>query len=226
MQSLPALMRIIGLLKIPKFRVVSMGPRLITNDKQIRAAFHAKRLRKIAQKKDTLIIDELGLAHAKCRIDIAVINTYVHGYEIKSGKDTLERWLGQLSVYRRVLQKLTLVVDSRHVKEVLRKSPEWCGIIEAFSGPKGGIYFRTLRLARKNPETEPFMLAHLLWRSEVVSALSTFNLNVREMRGSRVKLYELLCKQVSVVDIVNFIRKSMLMRASWRDHREPGKYGD
>jgi hypothetical protein len=198
MQSLPALMRIIGLLKIPKFRVVSMGPRLITNDKQIRAAFHAKRLRKIAQKKDTLIIDELGLAHAKCRIDIAVINTYVHGYEIKSGKDTLERWLGQLSVYRRVLQKLTLVVDSRHVKEVLRK----------------------------NPETEPFMLAHLLWRSEVVSALSTFNLNVREMRGSRVKLYELLCKQVSVVDIVNFIRKSMLMRASWRDHREPGKYGD
>jgi hypothetical protein len=203
-----------------------MELKLTTNDKAIRAAFHAKRLRELAQQPGTIVIDELGLAHAKCRIDMAVIGNHLHGYEIKSGKDSLDRLIGQLSIYRRVVQKLTIIADGKHIQEILKKSPEWCGIIKASSGPRGGIYFRTLRAARKNPEVEPIMLAHLLWRPEVIDALKTLGLSDREITGSRVVLYELLCKHVSEVELIKLIKTFMLKRKTWRDHREPEKYDD
>ena len=65
--------------------------KLGTTDANIRSALHAKRLRRARSQPDTLVIDELGLAHAKSRIDVAVINGCIHGYEIKSAKDTLDR---------------------------------------------------------------------------------------------------------------------------------------
>ena len=68
-----------------------MNSRDTTKDLDIRSALHAKRLRRLKAKPDTLVIDELGLAHASSRIDVAVINGCIHGYEIKSAKDTLDR---------------------------------------------------------------------------------------------------------------------------------------
>lgn len=42
-----------------------------TVDAEIRAALHAKKLGRLRHLPDTLIVDELGLAHAKVRIDVA-----------------------------------------------------------------------------------------------------------------------------------------------------------
>jgi hypothetical protein len=56
------------------------------------------------------IIEELGVVHGKSRIDIAVINGLMHGYEIKSDKDTLQRLPEQMNMYNSVFNKVTLVV--------------------------------------------------------------------------------------------------------------------
>jgi hypothetical protein len=69
-----------------------------TTDFDIRLALHAKRLRRLKTHPNTLVIDELGLAHAKSRIDVAVINGCIHGYEIKSDKDTLDRLSKQIDI--------------------------------------------------------------------------------------------------------------------------------
>lgn len=70
---------------------------LPSTDIEIRSALHRKKLRQLHERADTLVIDELGLAHAKARVDVAVINGCLHGYEIKSAQDTLDRLAGQLT---------------------------------------------------------------------------------------------------------------------------------
>ena len=190
---------------------------LRTNDADIRRALHAKRLQRIKAQPDTLVIDELGLAHAKSRIDVAVINGCIHGYEIKSCKDTLDRLETQIAVYRQTLQKLTIVTSPRHVEGVMTQAPEWCGVIAADQGPKGGISFHVLRNAVRNPEIDPVMMAHLLWRVEVIELLGRAGYAAKDLRRPRRYLYEMLCATMTVYEITAAIRTFMVQRQAWRD---------
>ena len=136
-----------------------MSNRDCTNDGDIRSALHAKRLGRLKAQPDTLVIDELGLAHARSRIDVAVINGCIHGYEIKSAKDNLDRFATQIDIYRQTLQKLTLVAAPKHVASIMSQAPEWCGVIVAEQGPRRGIVFHVLRNPVANPDIDPVMMA-------------------------------------------------------------------
>lgn len=182
----------------------------------IRSALLNRHLRHHQTQDGTLIVDELGLAHARGRIDVAVINGRVHGYEIKSAEDTLDRLPRQLDVYRKSLQTLTLVVATRHLTTVEAAVPEWCGILEAVQGPRGGVNFRRCRRAQQNPEVDPFMLAHLLWLDEARAALAENGLTGRDLKGSRKDLYRLLLEVVSVPELIILIKQSMMRRENWR----------
>ena len=187
-------------------------------DSDIRSALHRKRLRHQRSHPDTVVIDELGLAHARSRIDVAVINGYIHGYEIKSAQDNLDRLGSQLEVYRQTLQKLTLVTASRHLSRILSEVPDWCGVIEAKQGPRGGIRLHSVRSARSNPDIDPVMLAHLLWRPEVLDLLSRIGYAPKELRHPRKRLYELLCEVMTTRELAAAIREFMARRQAWRDH--------
>src|ERR1700761_4783729 len=108
-----------------------------TKDTEIRAALHEKKLSAHRNVPDTLVIDELGLSHAKVRIDVAVINGCIHGYEIKSSLDTLDRLPAQLRLYSQCLEKLTLVCAPKHLDHVTISAPTWCGVVEAKKGKRG-----------------------------------------------------------------------------------------
>jgi hypothetical protein len=191
-----------------------------TTDHDIRNALHAKRLGHLKSSGDVLVVDELGLAHAKSRIDVAVINGCVHGYEIKSAQDTLARLPSQLGTYRETLERLTVVCASKHVKGVIRLTPEWCGIIEARQGARGAIHFHSVRRTLKNPELQPCMLAHLLWHSEAVSLLSHFKLPPRELRRPRKHLYTMIAELMTPKEITASIRHFMGLRPTWRGQQE------
>ncbi len=156
--------------------------RLGTTDADIRSALHAKRLRHAKSHPDTLVIDELGLAHARSRIDVAVINGCIHGYEIKSAKDNLDRFATQIDIYRQTLQKLTLVAAPKHVAGIMSHAPEWCGVIAAEQGPRGGVSFHVLRNPVANPDIDPVMMAHLLWRDEVIELLGQAGYAPKDLR--------------------------------------------
>lgn len=141
-------------------------------DPEIRRVLVGTRLKRISERKGGMIVHELGLAHAKSRIDVATINGIIHGFEIKSAQDNLERLPNQLKIYAQALQKLTMVVASRHLKVVETLVPVWCGLIDVSTGPRGGTRLRTIRKASKNPTLDPFVLAHLLWRNEAQYALA------------------------------------------------------
>ena len=187
-----------------------------STDPEIREALHRKTLRGLHGRSDTLVIDELGLAHAKARIDVAVINGCVHGFEIKSASDNLARLPQQLALYEECLEKLTIVCAERHVVAVRGLAPRWCGILEVKKGPRGGIEFAELRKAIKNPHVQAHRLAHLLWRSEAVALLSRLNAPSEVLRAPRKTLYETLAAMLSVEEITAFIKELMVSRPDWR----------
>ena len=194
---------------------VSGGPVIL--DPDIRDALVEKRLEPHARRSGALVIHELGLAHARRRVDVAVVNGYIHGYEIKSAKDRLDRLPGQIEVYAQSLHKLTLVVATKHLKRVLEIIPTWCGVIEVLVNPEGRVHLKEVRNAERNPSVDPFILAHLLWRNEVIDILSEYDTQPAILRAPRAELYKLLVTKMPEPKLTGRIKAAMTERTSWRD---------
>ena len=190
-----------------------------STDTEICAALHRKTLRALHARADTLVVDELGLAHSKARIDVAVINGCLHGFEIKSAADSLARLSQQLEIYEECLEKLTIVCAEKHVPGVRKLTPSWCGILKANRGPRGGIQFVTLRNSKKNPNIRAHRLAHLLWRSEAVALLTRLNASPRTLRAPRIVLYEALAAALTVGELTASIKEFMELRSHWRSRQ-------
>src|ERR1700752_2733932 len=89
------------------------------SDADIRSALRSWLLAEDGSKGDTVVIDELGICCGVVRIDLAVVNGTLHGYEIKSDIDSLRRLALQIELYSKVLDRATLVVGQRHLDEAL-----------------------------------------------------------------------------------------------------------
>jgi hypothetical protein len=187
-----------------------------TKDFEIRSALHKKILQRNHECSSTFVIDELGLAHGKKRIDVAVLNGCLHGYEIKSSKDNLTRLPEQLKEYQRSLQKLTLVVAENHLEEVMTLAPKWCGIFLVTKGSRGGISFSKIQRATVNPNIDTIALAHLLWRKEAIELLVRLGVDDKEIKGSKLKLYENISTLISVKELVIWIKEQFSKRENWR----------
>lgn len=195
-----------------------------TNDLDIRLALHSKLEKQYYVKKNHLIVHELSLEHGKNRIDIAVFDTYIHGYEIKSSKDNLLRLQNQLTQYSKSLQKLTFVVAENHYQDVLLSTPDWCGLILATKGPRGGVSFRSIRRAKLNPNVDFISLAHILWKSEAIDLLYQYGITERLEYKTRKELYKQLNQVMTVQQLALEIKTKLLKRGNWRVDEQPLSY--
>lgn len=187
-----------------------------TGDSVIRAALHRKKLRRAITHEGALVVEELGLAHARSRIDVAVVNGCVHGYEIKSELDSLRRLRTQLDTYRRALGRLTFVCAKNHLQEIMEITPDWSGVIEANRGPRGAINFTTHRRSRHNPELDKKTLAHLLWRSEAMQLLYPQGVLPSQSRKPRAELYAEIAESMSAAEITAAVKEFMPLRREWK----------
>lgn len=140
-------------------------------DRDVREALRHKVLAEHTRDPDTLVIDELGVAHGSARVDIAVVNGRLHGYEIKSDADTLLRLPNQALAYSAVFDRVTIVAGSKHADHLEAVVPAWWGIKIATKGPRGAVNFAERRAPRRNPSIAPLELAQLLWRDEALAIL-------------------------------------------------------
>lgn len=190
-------------------------------DFEVREALLRRKKKEYAHNKDVLVIEELGLAHAKSRIDLAVINGDIHGFEIKSDRDTLARLPSQLEIYTKTLQKLTIVCSKRFIGHVNNMVPDWVGVLEFRQGPRGGVSLYCARRAKRNPEVQTKMVAHLLWRNEAVQLLSREFPEKSLTRKRRTDLYQLIEESYSCTNLVHEIRNFMKVRTEWQDRLTP-----
>lgn len=124
---------------------------------------------------DTVIFDELGVCRGEVRVDVALVNGAIHGYEIKSDRDTLRRLPRQIELYGKVLDRVTLVVGARHLPAARSMLPKWWGILLVENVARG-LNFRAIRRTQDNPGRERRVLAELLWRDHAVSLLERHGL--------------------------------------------------
>jgi hypothetical protein len=191
------------------------------HDREVRDALHRKVLKEHHGDTDTLVLDELGLRHGTCRVDIAVVNGYLHGYEIKSDADTLERLPGQVSVYSAVLDRATLVVGEKYAQKAKAYLPDWWGIKVATAGPRGGIEFDTVQPFRTNQAIDPVALAELLWRPEAVEILRGIGADEPLLRKPRAVLYRYIAEVIELKDLRDLVRQALKSRVRWRGQRPP-----
>ncbi|HUW19597.1 MAG TPA: sce7726 family protein [Sedimentisphaerales bacterium] len=196
------------------------------NDLEIRQNFHRKKLRRQHAQKDTLVIDELGLNHGKCRADIAVVNGHLIGYEIKSNKDSLRRLKEQVKSYNAVFDKISIVVGDRYINSIQSHIPECWGVILCARGPRGAVNFDTIREAQTNENIDPISVAQLLWRNEAEEILRQKKLSSKILRQPRAILYEYIVDTLSICELRKFVRKYFKKRKNWRCPGLPSQYDD
>mgnify|MGYP001066909873 CR=1 FL=1 len=193
-------------------------------DADIRRAAYRKLLRHAQACEDTLIVDELGLGHGACRVDIAVINGHIRGLEIKAESDTLIRLPRQIDAYGSVVDKATLIVAERHLSAAEEILPDWWGVVVASRAKSGSVAFQRVRGEHINHAIDPMMVARLLWRDEVVALLRSLGESERALRAPRAELYRLLTKSVSVRTLSRLVRDALKAREGWRDRTRLSRY--
>lgn len=190
-------------------------------DKDVRQAVKDKILKAHINDPSTLVIDELGLDHGRNRVDIAVINGELHGYELKSDSDNLLRLPQQSMTYSSIMDKVTLVVGEKHAQEAINIIPDWWGIKIATMNHRGSVNIVTYRRNKKNKDIDPFELSKLIWKEEALALLAIkIKVDWRIRKLTRKDIYKLIVDTFSLDEIRDNIRAILKSRINWRQFGE------
>jgi hypothetical protein len=169
-----------------------MKDRIQTTDATIRQAIRS-RLAASHAGEDAVIVDELKVSLGSGRLDVAVINGRIDGYEIKSDRDTLDRLTRQSVMFGAVADRMTLVVGQRHLQRSLGMVPDWWSVLLSTTARDGSIRFKTVKRGRLNRSQDKIALIETLERDEIVAILAWANLD----RGFQSANYKVLADRAA-----------------------------
>lgn len=181
-------------------------------DIDVRRAVHRKILKEHHQDPDTLVIDEFNLSLGLCRVDIAVVNGKLHGYELKSATDNLERLPNQIHHYSAVMDMVTLVVAENHYDKAITLLPSWWGVKLASQGKRGAIHIKTIRKNQLNQNIDKFSLAQLLWKDESLDVLQRFGFERGLKSKPRRVLWKMLADEIDTDLLRDAVRNKLKLR--------------
>lgn len=162
----------------------------------------------------TRIVEEMNLWSGAVRIDIAVINGELSGFELKSDRDSLTRLPLQADIYSRVFDQVTLVVGCKHIENATDKIPNWWGIIQAETCDDE-IKLSHIRPAMRNPSPEPYLVAELLRKDEALSILEEHGF-ARGWRSKRIRdIHMKLAAELTFRDLSEKVRTALKKRPEW-----------
>lgn len=187
-------------------------------DLDIRRALLAEMTKLHAGDSNTRIVEELGLCQGIARVDVAVVNGSIHGFEIKSERDTLARLPAQCDVYSKALDLVTIVVSPSHLDKTVKLVPAWWGVKTATEiGEK--VELRCVRDAFPNPQQSGYALAQLLWREEALNVLEEHSLATGYKSKPRSAIWERLEQNLSKAELGAAVRHCLMRRGGdWRRH--------
>lgn len=89
-------------------------------DPEIRSELHRRLQLRHGNDPTVRIVDEMSVLTGACRIDVALINGRLEGFEIKSDSDSLSRLPRQAFAYGQVFDRLTMVWVSCHLGDPIQ----------------------------------------------------------------------------------------------------------
>ena len=105
-------------------------PQITLRDSDIRLPLH-RWLEGQPHDSPTSIVHELKLLRPTARVDIAVINGELSGFEIKSDVDTLYRLPRQVASFSAFFDRVCVVTTYRHAAAAAEVTPDWWDIVVA-----------------------------------------------------------------------------------------------
>jgi hypothetical protein len=186
---------------------------------QVRAALAAKLEADHAGEAKTRVIHELDLCQSQARIDLAVVNGRLSGWEIKTRADRLTRLPRQEEVYSRIFDRVWLAADERHIEGALQLIPDWWGLAK-ISERDGRCRITKVRESKLNRGVDLASLVRLLWRIETLDELERLGLADGMKRAPRRVLWERLAtaapRYITRAQLQARVRERLLTREGWR----------
>ena len=186
------------------------------HDQDIRAGVWHRLQQEHTGDDDTLMFNELGILNGATRIDIAVINGDISGFELKSERDTLERLPMQRDRYNLVLDRVSLVVAENHREKAMRLIPDWWGVWVAYPVTGGRVAVRQERDASPNPALDAKSICSFLWRDEALAILERHKASRGVKSKPREALYQRLAQALPLDAIRHEVRTALKAREGWR----------
>jgi hypothetical protein len=157
--------------------------------------------------KNAQAIYEFWVPRSYERADIAIVGNALHGFEIKSGRDSLKRLPRQVAAYSRVFDLNEAIVAPRHVERALDVVPDWWGLRVAHDdGPIDKV-----RPAAVNTQVDAEVLVRLLWRREAFEVAANLDPTV-DPRAARHQLWSLVLDALDLENLKATVRRVLLAR--------------
>ncbi|MGJ1243364.1 MULTISPECIES: sce7726 family protein [Sphingobacterium] len=185
-------------------------------DPEIRKIFKDSELAHYINDDNSKVIDELNLPVAKARIDIALVNGSLHGFEIKSASDTLKRLPDQIEAYTKIFDYLSVITEDKYLQKIQEVVPKWVGLFVCIE-VKGKIRVKRIRKAKVNKEKQGFFLAKLLWREELIDILTELQIPFRKKDRNWI-LCEILATNLCAEKLSKIVRDRLKGRSDWRSY--------
>lgn len=148
-----------------------------------------------------LIMEELGIENGAARIDMAVIDDSLSGYEIKSDFDNSHRLYNQIHSYNRVFEHIYIVTGSQSGEEIEPFLPSWWGIMRAKRDSEGVVTLWELRASTYNSGVDPYSLLSFLKREEINQLGMQYELPTKIIKGGKFALTEKLAETLPIDSI-------------------------
>lgn len=186
-------------------------------DSDIRMMLYSEIEGFFAYDRSTQIIDEMEICNGIVRVDVAVLNGALHGYEIKSESDNLLRLPKQAEYYNKVFDYMYFVCSDTKTEKSMRLIPDWWGVYVAYKNGEN-ICITLDRPAHPNGEIDPLILLQFLRKEEAVEFAQQFltSSNNKLARMSKSRLLEQLSTEVELSIIKQFVRIKLKERNGWR----------
>ena len=191
----------------------SVNKEKYTNDKIIR-----KTLIKLIENQyngyadEKIIVEEFPVCNGAAIIDVAAINGVMHGFEIKSDVDSLERLPRQIEFYNSVFDEVTLIVGATHLYHAFYMIPDWWGITMAKMDDGGEVTFDKIRESEQNTKLEAESVASLLWKDEALSILDDIGISYGYKSKNKKQIYERLIDELDIQVLSEKVRSSLFNR--------------
>lgn len=170
-------------------------------DKEIRELLLNQLYLEYKDDQDTAIINELGINYGASRVDVAVVNGMMHGFEIKSESDNLNRLPRQMEYYNEIFERMTIVIAPCHLAEVKEMIPDWWGIMIT---NRSGDKLITKRKGRKKSSQNKELLLKLLWKEDLEKFIDYMGLSKSLKKLRKHQLHNLFMKEASLEQIREF----------------------
>lgn len=193
-------------------------------DLDIRHALRAHLAEVHAGDVHTRVFEEMELGLNAARVDLAVVNGRLEGFEIKSDRDRLDRLGRQAEVYNRIFDHVTVVAGRRHVEGALGEIPEWWGVMAA-EATADGVRLCVVRATRTNPAPDGYSVAQMLRRPEAMAILEDIGAADGVRSKSLPHVWQRLADVLPADELGRRVRDALVVRADWRESRQSSAGG-